>query len=406
MYKQKKFRQRAFRNRFTINNPFITDDIKVLDPDNLTDEQQSLLGNVKHDYSYLREPQYEQFFEFRLAEYPLKDGQHILGTAVAERAFFKDYQAAQDYFKMIDFIDYVCFQYEQGASGTKHLQGFMHYKRQIDFKKVREIFPTIHLDPCYEVSSYYIDYCKKQDTKIEGYDFFEYGLQPPDERARTDMKELLVDIREGTPYDEMLEKYTWIMLNSGQKVLQAQQKIKQEKFKNIVRDVRTTYIYGKEGAGKTTFVERVLGHEPREVGIVGEYNTTGMFDEYEYQDVILFDEFDSQIELTKMNKWLDGRPCSLPARNHNRTACYTKVFIVSNYPLDKQYTKARNSGKEPSFKGFLRRINEIIYMPEMNTYIWEKGEPSSEIIANLNEQGAKYSVNTKIEQTKMSEVEE
>ena len=202
----------------------------------------------------------------------------------------------------------------------------------------------------------------------------------------------------------MFDKYTWLMINNGDKILKAQQKHKQQKFKNTVRQVYVTYIYGKERAGKTTYPERVLGYEPMEIGLVGDYNTTGMFDEYENQDVIVFDEFDSQVEITKMNKYLDGRPCALPARQYNRVACYTKAFIISNYPLEHHYTKARADGKEPSYRGFVERINEIIYMPDRNVYIWQKGQPTAETLAALDEQGARCVIDSPTEQVKMKEV--
>ena len=48
--------------------------------------------------------------------------------------------------------------------------------------------------------------------------------------------------------------------------------------------------------------------------------------------------------------------------------------------------------KQPSYEGFLRRINEIIYMPERNVYIWQKGRPTDETIATLEKQGAKITL--------------
>jgi len=388
---KKRNRQRVNRYRFTINNPFITDDVKVLCLDSLTDEQKELFekSRNRNDFAHLRDLPY---FDFAVCEYSQKEYGEVFSKVVAERIFFKDYAAAQEYFKKIDFIDYVCFQYEQGALGTKHLQGFMHFNRQMDFSVVREIFPTIHLDKCTEQNSYCIDYCKKPETKIDGFEFFSHGVIPADERSRTDMTEFMQDVLSGMSKIDLFVKYPHLTLQTYNKIAQIQQDAIYEKFKNLVRNVYVTYIYGKEGAGKSTYAERVLGYEPMEVSVVGEYNTTGMFDEYQYQDVIIFDEFDSQIEITKMNKWLDGRPCALPARNYNRMACYTQVFIISNYPLDHLYRKARADGKEPSYKGFLRRINEIIYMPEQDMYIWQKGEPTAEIIATLTEQGAKYKV--------------
>jgi len=374
----------------------VTDSVKILDPDNLTDEQKALLGKVKHDYSKLRENCNEKYFDFALTEYDLKENNEVTGKAVAERAFFKDYKSAQEYFKSIDFIDYICFQYEKGKSGNFHLQGFMHYKRQTDFSTVKEIFPTIHLDKCNGSNNDCREYCMKtDDTKVEGYDFFEDG-DIVEERQRTDMEAFSVDVQEMTKL-ELHQKYPGIMLNRWHNVDAIQHEYRKKKFMGKKRELHITYIYGKERAGKSTYPERVLGYELEAVSIVGEYNTTGMFDEYEYHDIIVFDEFDSQIEITKMNKWLDGRPCTLPARMTNKIACYTKIFVISNYPLDHLYMKARKAGKEPSYRGFVSRFNEIIYMPERNTHIWRRGKPTESVIKTLTEQGAKYEIRGDLE---------
>lgn len=402
-----RIRQRVNRNGFTLNNPFLTDVIKVVDINNLTDEQKAM-PRIEHDYTFLRQPQFESLVEFAFVEYKqneIKNHNETARQVIGERVFFKNYDCAKEFFKLIDYIDYFCFQYEKGESGNLHLQGFIHYSRSMDMKVVHKIYPTISLNPCGTLTnSECIEYCQKKGTSIEGYGFYSHGEQPADERTRTDMNELRQDIADCTPYDEMFKKYTWLMIQSGDKILKAQQKHKQQKFKNTVRQVYVTYIYGKERAGKTTYPERVLGYEPMEIGLVGDYNTTGMFDEYESQDLIVFDEFDSQVEITKMNKYLDGRPCALPARNYNRVACYTKVFIISNYPLDYHYRKARADGKEPSYRGFVERINEIIYMPDRNVYIWQKGQPTAEILAALDEQGAKHRIDSPTEQVTMKGV--
>ena len=385
-----KLRPRARRNGFTLPNPFLTDDIKVVDMGNLSAEQKAM-PVVKHNFSYIRRPQFERLFTFAFVEYSrnkVKDDDSTAERVIGERAFFKDYDSAKEFFKLVDFIEYFCFQYERGEkTGLLHLQGFMRYNRAMDMKQVHKIFPTIHLDPSYGTNNECREYCVKSKTKVEGYDFYEFG-NFVEERQRTDMRAVAQDIKNDTPYDEMFDKYTWLMIQSGDKIMKAQERYRQHKFKNTVRKLHVTYIYGKEGAGKTSYYERVLNYQPEDVYVVGEYNTTGLFDEYGHQDVIIFDEFDSQTELTKMNKYLDGRPCSLPCRNYNKVACYTKALVISNYPLEHQYGKARAEGKEPSYKGFVRRFSEIIYMPDMDVYIWRKGRPADEVIARLKEQGA------------------
>ena len=133
--------------------------------------------------------------------------------------------------------------------------------------------------------------------------------------------------------------------------------------------------------------------DPKNVFEVGDYDYTGKYDGYSTQEVIVFDEFDSQVKLTQMNKFLEGRPFTyLPARNIGKLAIYTRAFVISNYPLADLYQKERSQGKEPSYRGFLRRFNEIIYMPDWYNFVWEKGEPTAAIIQAIKEQNGKYSI--------------
>lgn len=392
-------RDRARRNQFTLNNPFITDDVKVLDPDNLTDEQKALLGKeVKHDFSFIRQPQYEQFFTFAIVEYDKKENKKVIGKVVSERCFFKDYAAACEYFKQIDFIRYVCFQYEKGEEGENlHLQGFMTYRRPMDFNVVRKIFGGIHLDPCYKSNTEAREYCKKEKSRQEEYPFFEYG-DFVEERQRTDTAQFALDILDlSIPMTELFKKHPMLTLHSYARIKAIRQEALQEKYGKEVRSVYVTYIYGKSRAGKTTYPRRVLGYYPNEIAKVGKYNSTGQFDQYDMQDIILFDEFKGQIPLTEMNDYIEGEPLHLSARNTNRVACYTKVFIISNYPLDQQYEKARREGDEPSYEAFCNRIHEIIYMPERNHYIWQRGEPTAETIATLKKQGAIIEINGEVQ---------
>jgi hypothetical protein len=114
-------------------------------------------------------------------------------------------------------------------------------------------------------------------------------------------------------------------------------------------------------------------------------------------DIIVFDEFKSQIPITEMNDYIEGEPLHLSARMTNRLAIYTKVFIMSNYPLEEQYKKARAQGDEPSYEAFCNRIHEIIYMPERNHYIWQRGNPTQEVLATLKEQGATVEIQSEVE---------
>ena len=55
----------------------------------------------------------------------------------------------------------------------------------------------------------------------------------------------------------------------------------------------------------------------------------------------------------------DIYPIELPSRYANKFACYSKIYIVSNWNLDKQYSELQREDKE-SWEAFLRRIHKVI----------------------------------------------
>ena len=93
------------------------------------------------------------------------------------------------------------------------------------------------------------------------------------------------------------------------------------------------------------------------------------FDAYHCQSILVFEEFHSQISISTMLNYLDIYPLTLPARYTDRTACYTKVYLTSNVPLDEQYRDIQRYQRE-TWKAFLRRITNIIeYLPDGSTVI-------------------------------------
>lgn len=83
------------------------------------------------------------------------------------------------------------------------------------------------------------------------------------------------------------------------------------------------------------------------------------FERYNGEDTIVFDEFRSQLRISDMLNYLDGYPLMLPCRYANRQACYTKVYLISNVPLEQQYRGVQMD--EPlTWKAFLRRIHHVV----------------------------------------------
>ena len=55
----------------------------------------------------------------------------------------------------------------------------------------------------------------------------------------------------------------------------------------------------------------------------------------------------------------DIYPIELPSRYTNKYACFNKIYIISNWPLEKQYYEVQRDDRE-SWEAFLRRIHRVI----------------------------------------------
>ena len=115
---------------------------------------------------------------------------------------------------------------------------------------------------------------------------------------------------------------------------------------------------------------------PRSIYRVTNYRATRgiSFDGYHGQDVLVFEEFSSQIPIEDMLNYLDIYPLTLPARYTDRIACYTKVYITSNIPLEEQYRDIQRVQME-TWRAFLRRITNVVeYLPDGTPVTHKKGE--------------------------------
>lgn len=111
------------------------------------------------------------------------------------------------------------------------------------------------------------------------------------------------------------------------------------KFNNVFRELEITYICGSTERGKTRYVMDKYGYT--NVYRVTTYDHTA-FDSYNGQDVIAFEEFRSSFKIEDMLKYLEGYPLMLPSRYNNKVACYTKVYIITNWALHEQYKNVQS----------------------------------------------------------------
>lgn len=347
----KKVPDQARRWCFTINNPLGTG-IEEVDISK-TDLE------IKEDYynlSYLQDNL--EYFTFKYVLYETEDEEDALNTKqfIVKRPFFKSLEAFREYLTHLEHFKYSIFQYEVGASGTPHFQGFIIFTIAKRFTTIKSYLPFGHFEKCKGSNAQNRAYCSKSETKISGpYEDGEFA----EERARTDVSEFINLVQSGAKKTELAKL-------SGNLYLKERNKIEQiyadvfEDYSCRCRDVEVTYIYGDSGIGKSTYVRRKIGLV--DTFFVHKYDNS-MFTNYKYQNNLVLDEFAGQIDIQALNQMLDVMPFEMRGLNCLKYGAFHNVYIISNYKPTELYKDIRKN--EPKiFKSFMRRLHTILRIDE------------------------------------------
>jgi len=258
-----------------------------------------------------------------------------------------------------------------GTTKTYHTHIFMQFSSPVRFNQIKRYFPTAHIENSRGTSFENRDYIfkkgkwknsDKSETNLPD-THFELGTIPDEKPGRrTDLKELYQAIKDGLSNSDILEAFPHYMTRISD-IDRTRKVIYEEKYRKIFREVKTTYIYGPTGIGKTRSIMETFGYE--NVFRVTDYKHP--FDSYNLENVILFDEYNSNFRIQNMLYYLDGYPLEISARYSNKVAGFTKVFILSNLSLKQQYVDIQQKSSN-LWKAFMRRINGIYLLNSEGFY--------------------------------------
>lgn len=259
---------------------------------------------------------------------------------------------------------YFCFAYEIGLeTKTKHIHIYLVSDIPIRFSTLKKRFPFAHIERTVGTSAENRDYIRKEgkwendpkkDTSIPD-TFYEWGELPKERQGeRSDLNLLYEYVKDGLSNYEILERCPMFMTRLTD-IERVRTTVRQEHYKNTFRNMKVVYISGATGTGKTRTVMEQNGYEA--VYRVTEYDHP--FDSYAGQDILVLDEYRSQLKISEMLNILDGYPLELRCRYANKIACFTTVYIISNVKLEEQYPNIQATDIE-TWKAFLRRIHTVI----------------------------------------------
>lgn len=263
--------------------------------------------------------------------------------------------------------DYFCMADERApTTGTFHTHIFVYSKSPIRFSTLKSRFPIAHIEKAYGTAKENLEYITKEgrwkdhksETSIPN-SFVEFGTMP-NEHEETSPKtyQLIQQIKEGRKVADLINDFPEYALKIKD-IEVLRQTILADRFSQIMRNVETTYLYGSNGGDRTRSIYE--NHDPREICRITNYSKgAALFDSYNAgQDVLVFEDFYSQISIEEMVSYIVPFPINLPARYQNRIGCYTKVYISSNIPLELQYHMVQLRYPE-LWKSFLHRIHHVI----------------------------------------------
>ena len=259
-------------------------------------------------------------------------------------------------------VKYWCMADEIGEKGTYHTHLYI-YASAIRFSTIKNKFNACHIEMAKGTSEQNKEYItktgkwekdKKKETNLAD-TFEEFGELPLERQGqRNDLNDLYDMIKHGFSNYDILEVEPTYMLQID-KIERVRQILKEEEYRSKFRNVEVTYIWGKTGSGKTRAITDM--YEDNYYRVTDYLHP---FDSYKGQDCIILEEFRSDLKIGQLLTLTEGYPTELPCRYNNKVACYTKVFILSNIPINCQYMNIQFEQPE-TWKAFLRRIKEILY---------------------------------------------
>lgn len=276
---------------------------------------------------------------------------------------------------------YFCMADEIATTGTYHTHIFLFSPSPMRFSTVKNRFSTAHIEKAYGSAKANRAYILKEghwadtdkaETSVSG-TFEEWGDLPAEkEEEAPEMFKLIQDLRGGKSVMEIIEDNPKLAFRIRE-IETLRQAILEEKYSAENRALEVTYLYGASGTGKTRGIFEK--HDRKSICRITDYGGRNgvRFDAYHCQDVLVLEEFHSQIPISAMLNYLDIYPLTLPARYTDRIACYTKVYITSNIPLEEQYRDIQRYQME-TWRAFLRRVQNVIeYLRDGSTVQHKKG---------------------------------
>lgn len=255
-------------------------------------------------------------------------------------------------------VTYCVCQVERGSATERvHVQGAIQFNYAVGLARCKQLNPTAHWEIMRGTWPQNEAYCTKEDTRVAGP--FSIG-EMPRQGKRTDWEGVKADILAKKTKSEILMA-TPHLANCVRGIDALIEAAKPKP--PVSRDVFVWYLYGPTGTGKT---HRAMNMYPDAYVVKGK-RTTGSFDNYADEEVLILDEWCSyEWPISEMNSLLDKWKYKIPCRYNDHYARWNKVIICTNEDPDEVYPNLKTFN---IWAAFQRRLTHKIQLLDQDKVV-------------------------------------
>lgn len=275
---------------------------------------------------------------------------------------------------------YLVCQHERGGNTHRdHLQGYIELTRSQEMTWVHlNVHPQLALQKRRGTQVQAIDYCTKEDTRINGPWHLGVPVKASGQGARGDIIALRDLIREGANYRELIEEMPATVARYARFVKLV---FTYTKPPAIRLDLEVVLLYGSTGRGKTRWVFEHYDHE--DLYEIPLSQKSSWFDGYDGESTVLLDDFSGVMPRTQLLRLLDIYRLRVPTKGSFVWWRPIRILITTNVHPRKWYQDWKDF--EEHYRALARRIHRI--------YDWNLGD-SLETQEVTREEYFNYSIGT------------
>lgn len=255
--------------------------------------------------------------------------------------------------KWPDFVKFIIGQKEQGEGGRPHIQAYVEFTKQLGLKKIKQHWPTIHIEGRRGSQAQAINYVTKTTGRLAGP--WSFGTKNQSGK-RTDIIALRKFASSNKPLKALPTELTSIFSRSTRAFF-----VWRSMHPPPARttELAVTLIVGKTGVGKSRYV-----YDRYQQGTEMYANPVGKglwFDGYDQQPTVLIDEYEGQWPLHELLRILDRYPIQLPIKGGFVWFLPDEIYVTTNRHPKKWYNY---HNRECKFFALARRITKVLCLED------------------------------------------